>query len=140
MEFQTVDNTLLKTDSYKTSHWLQYPPGTTRVRSYLEPRGGRYKQVLAFGALQVFLHKLFGHPITRPMIDEAEDYVMGHMGPGIFNRAGWEHILNKHGGYIPLKIRAVREGTFVPISNVIMTMEHEDPALPWLTNYFETAM
>ena len=28
-----LNNPILNTDSYKASHWLQYPPGTTQVRA-----------------------------------------------------------------------------------------------------------
>ncbi len=35
-------NIILNTDSYKTSHWLQYPPNTETVFSYIESRGGKY--------------------------------------------------------------------------------------------------
>lgn len=35
-------NIILDTDSYKSSHFLQYPSGTTRLFSYLESRGGKY--------------------------------------------------------------------------------------------------
>ena len=30
-----TDNPMLRTDSYKASHFLQYPPGTTRLLGYL---------------------------------------------------------------------------------------------------------
>lgn len=134
------DNLILQTDSYKPSHWKQLPPGTTVLRSYLEARGGPYSHVLAFGALNIFIDKLFGRPITRHMIDEADEVIGEHIGPGIFHRAGWEHILNKHGGWLPLRVRAVPEGSLVPIQNVILTVENTDPLVPWLTNYYETAL
>jgi nicotinamide phosphoribosyltransferase len=135
----TMTNVILRTDSYKFSHSKQYPPGTAYVRSYMEARGGSYAHTLTFGALRLFLEELFGLPILARDINEAEDYVTKHMGPGIFNRAGWEHILNEHGGMMPLRIRAVPEGLFVPIGNALITVENTDPAVPWLTNYFETA-
>ena len=37
------DNLILNTDSYKASHWLQYPPGTTAAFSYV---GGRPNLVI----------------------------------------------------------------------------------------------
>lgn len=33
------DNIMLLADSYKATHWKQYPPGTTHVYSYMECRG-----------------------------------------------------------------------------------------------------
>jgi nicotinamide phosphoribosyltransferase len=64
-----------------------------------------------------------------------------HFGGGqVFNRAGWEHILNKHDGYLPVRIMAVPEGTVVPGRNVLMTLVNTDPDCFWLTNYLETLL
>ena len=38
-----MNNPLLNTDSYKLSHYLQYPPGTVDVFSYVEARGSKIK-------------------------------------------------------------------------------------------------
>ena len=35
-----MKNLILNTDSYKTSHYVQYPQGTEFVSSYIESRGG----------------------------------------------------------------------------------------------------
>ena len=45
--------------------------------------------------------------------------------------------LQEHGGYLPLRIKAVPEGTIVPFKNVLFTVENTDPKCFWLTNYFE---
>jgi len=45
---------ILNTDSYKASHWLQYPPGTQTVFSYIEARGGSLPYTVFFG-LQALL-------------------------------------------------------------------------------------
>merc|ERR1711971_811857 len=50
------NNICMLTDSYKVTHHLQYPPGTTKIYSYFECRGGAYEQVCFFG-LQYFLKK-----------------------------------------------------------------------------------
>src|SRR5690606_22824720 len=41
-----LDNLLLNTDSYKASHWLQYPPGTDATFFYVESRGGTYDRTV----------------------------------------------------------------------------------------------
>ena len=41
-------NLILNVDSYKTSHYLQYPPGTEYVSSYIESRGGVYPEAWAY--------------------------------------------------------------------------------------------
>ena len=35
-----TNNILLSTDSYKISHYKQYPKGTEHIYSYIEPRSG----------------------------------------------------------------------------------------------------
>ena len=47
-------NLLLNADSYKASHFLQYPPNTTQAFSYIESRGGEFNYTVFFG-LQIFL-------------------------------------------------------------------------------------
>lgn len=52
----------------------------------------------------------------------------------------WEYILNTHGGKLPVIIKAVPEGTTVPVKNVLMTVVNTDPKCYWLTNYLETLL
>ena len=48
-------NMILNTDSYKYSHFAQYPPGTKAISAYIESRrGGMFGHVL-FIVLQMFL-------------------------------------------------------------------------------------
>lgn len=134
------DSILFLTDSYKITHWKQYPPGTEKVYSYFESRGGQFDETVFFG-LQYFLKKyLEGAVITRQDITEAQEFWEQHFGQDLFNRKGWEHILHAHGGRLPISIRAVPEGTVVPYRNVLMTVENTDPAVPWLTNLLETLL
>ena len=62
------------------------------------------------------------------------------MGSEVFNREGWEYILQKYDGYLPIRIKAIPEGTPVTINNVMMTVENTDPKCYWLTNYLETLL
>lgn len=131
------DNLILDTDSYKSSHFLQYPQGTTRLFSYLESRGGRYPQTRFFG-LQYILDRYLTTRITAEMVEEARTLIEAHGEP--FPYDGWMRIVNVHGGRLPLHIRAVPEGTLVPIHNVLMTCTNTDPELPWLPGWFETML
>jgi nicotinamide phosphoribosyltransferase len=128
---------ILNTDSYKASMFNQYPEGTEQVFSYIESRGGEYPETLFFG-LQAFLREYLAKPITKVDIDEAEVLLKAHGEP--FNRAGWEYILEKHQGYLPLAISAVPEGSIVPTGNVLVTVCNTDPKCFWLTTYVETAL
>jgi nicotinamide phosphoribosyltransferase len=130
-------NILLNTDSYKVSMFKQYPAGTTGVYSYIESRGGVYDFTLMFG-LQAFIKEYLLEPITQADIDVADEILTAHGEP--FNREGWQYILDQHQGFLPLVIRAVPEGTVVPVSNVLATVENTDPKCFWLTTYLETAL
>ena len=68
-----LHNILLMTDSYKVSHYRQYPKGTTKIYSYLEARkGGEYSEVMFFG-LQYILKRYFtGQVVTKRKIDQAD--------------------------------------------------------------------
>lgn len=132
-----MNNIILNTDSYKASHWLQYPPGTTKIYSYIESRGGEYDKTVMFG-LQMFLQEYLSKPITLDMINEAEEFFNAHGEP--FNRAGWEYILEKHKGALPLRIWAVPEGTVIDTKNVLVLVVNTDPECFWLTSYVETAL
>jgi len=57
-----------------------------------------------------------------------------------FNEEGWRYILEKHDGHLPIKIKAVPEGTVVPVKNVLFTVESTDPACFWLVGYLETLL
>jgi len=138
-----LDNIMLLSDSYKTSHWRQYPQGTTKVYSYFESRGGKFSEITFFGLQYIIKRYLTGQVVTKEKIDQAEKIINAHMGLGEmkhFNREGWEHILNEHGGRLPVVIKAVPEGMTVPVKNVLMTVENTDPKCYWLTNYLETLL
>lgn len=133
-------NFVLETDSYKFTHWKQYPPGTEHVYSYLESRGGMFPQTLFFG-LQFYLRKyLSGVVVNEEDVREAQAFVDKHIAPGMFNFDGWMHVVRKHGGRLPVVIKAVPEGSVVSIQNVLMTIENTDPQCYWLPNYLETLL
>ena len=134
-------NLLTTTDSYKYSHVSQYPEGTTKIFSYLESRGGEFDKTVFFG-LQYYLKEfLEGKVIETWMIDEIEEFASIHFGSeNVFNRSVWDYIVEKHDGHLPLKIRAVPEGSVVPTKNVLPTIENTDPNCFWLTNFVETLL
>jgi len=130
-------NLILLTDSYKQSHYRQYPPGTQKVYSYIESRGGKYDNIMFFG-LQRFILAYLTKPVTVDDVNQADEVCSSHGVP--FNREGWMHIVEKHGGRLPIHIRAVKEGSLVPAKNVIVDIENTDPECAWLTCFIETAL
>lgn len=100
MERLGVFNTLFLTDSYKISHHLQYPPGTTKIFSYFESRGGKWERTVFFG-LQIILKRyLTGVVVTQEMIEEADTFFREHFGGNIFNREGWELIVSRYSDWM----------------------------------------
>lgn len=132
-------NRIIDTDSYKASHFLQYPPNTTRAFFYLESRGSDrdWNETVFFG-LQYLLKNYFLAPFTQEMVEEAREVITAHGLP--FNYDGWTNLIKKHGGKLPLRIRAVAEGSVVPLHNVLMTVETTDDEFAWVGSWFETQL
>ncbi len=132
-------NRIIDTDSYKASHWLQYPPNTTRAFFYLESRGSDrdWNESVFFG-LQYLLKNYFLAPFTREMVEEAREVITAH--GLLFNYEGWTNLITKHKGKLPLRVRAVPEGMVVPLKNALMTVETTDDEFAWLGSWFETQL
>ena len=135
------NNICLLTDSYKVTHHYFYPEGTEKIYSYLESRvGAEFNKTIFYGLQYIIKKYLEGQIVTEDKIDEADKLMTAHLGEGIFNRAGWEYILDKHNGKLPIEIKAVPEGTPVDVSNVLMTVENTDKRSYWLPNYLESLL
>lgn len=135
-----MNNIILNTDSYKLTHWKQYPPGTEKVYSYFESRGGPSEEIVFYG-IQALIKKYFaGVRVTLNNISEARRIVDKHLGAGFFNVDGWLHILRDHGGTLPVEIAAIPEGSVVTPRTTMFTIENTCPKCFWLTNYLETLL
>ena len=132
------ENLILDTDSYKFSHFLQYPRGTTAMYSYFESRGGKFDKTVFFGLQYILNRYLYGHVITADNVNEAAVFADDHGVP--FPLKGWKRIVDKHQGRLPLIIRAVPEGTVVPNHNILMSVESTDPEVFWLPAWLETLL
>jgi nicotinamide phosphoribosyltransferase len=131
-----LNNVCINSDSYKQGHFKFMKAGTTSVFIYGGPRtGGKFKEVVPFG-LQMYAKNYLRRRVTLNMIEQAAVFMPCHGLP--FNREGWEYIFEKHNGYLPLRIKAVEEGTVVPEGNVLFTVENTDPNCAWATNFIET--
>ncbi|XP_036285606.1 nicotinamide phosphoribosyltransferase isoform X4 [Pipistrellus kuhlii] len=142
-------NILLATDSYKVTHYKQYPPNTSKVYSYFECREKKtenskirkvkYEETVFYG-LQYILNKfLKGKVVTKEKIQEAKEVYKEHFQDDVFNEKGWNYILEKYDGHLPIEVKAVPEGYVIPRGNVLFTVENTDPECYWLTNWVETA-
>jgi nicotinamide phosphoribosyltransferase len=132
------NNLILNADSYKASHFQQYAPGTQFVSAYAEPRVGCLYPYAVYFGLQMFIKDYLIEPVKQRDIDQARAFWPAHGLP--FNEAGWNKILNSHGGYLPIRIDALPEGTVAPPGTALVQVVNTDPDLPWLTTYLETAI
>lgn len=134
-------------DAYKFGHPFQYPPGTTGVYANLTPRSSRIPGatgVVWFG-LQAFCQEIlqdhfdrnfFGVPKDKALADYARlcKLTLGGL-------PSYDHIAAVHDlGHLPLRIKALPEGTFVPYKVPVATIRATRPEAFWLTNWVETIM
>jgi nicotinamide phosphoribosyltransferase len=137
-------NLILDADSYKMTHFPVYPKGIQKSSAYVEARK-RDCIIVPFG-LSMLIKKFLLSPITMEDIDEAEAYAKKHFitkrksGKPCFNRDDWEYILKEYGGFIPVKIWSVREGTRVTSQNVLVRVDCDDSRLAWMASYIETML
>lgn len=131
-----MTNIIFDTDSYKLSHYLQYPPNTTALRAYFEAR--TQDEAIRFFGLQYILKSTLTKQITIDDVEEAYALATEHGLP--FPYDGWVRVVEVHDGYLPIRIKAVPEGTVVPSGNVLFTVESTDPELYWLVTWVETVL
>lgn len=133
-----MQNLILASDSYKQSHFLQYPPEARVISAYVEARLNEFSDQVLFLGLQPFLIDYLGKPVSGADVDEAEAICAAHGVP--FNRVGWDMIVADHGGFLPIEIKALPEGTMVPASVPMLQIQNTDERMPWLTTFVETAL
>lgn len=146
-------NPLLLVDSYKIHHTRMYPDGMTKLYSNLTPRKSRLKGVdgVVFFGLQHFCLEYLIKKFN-------EQFFLKFDSIGITDKIRTEeHKVNliaqykRHCnvdtthieqlwdlGYLPIEIKAVPEGTIVPIGVPCLTITNTHPDFGWLVNYLET--
>jgi nicotinamide phosphoribosyltransferase len=139
-------NPLFLTDGYKTGHNKMYPKGTTLVYSNFTPRSNKYApkgcdEVVSFGQQMVMkqIHEAF----QRDFFSQPKDVVCGEMKEELTMYLGMDydvtHFEKLHDlGYLPIEVKAISEGTMVPIKVPVLTIYNTHPDFYWLTNYLET--
>jgi nicotinamide phosphoribosyltransferase len=141
-------NPALLIDGYKVDHRRQYPNGTEYVYSNFTPRMSRIKGIdkVVFFGLQYFINEFlikqwsenfFSLP-KKTVVEEYQRRMDGYLGP---NAVSSDHIGDLHDlGYLPIQIKAMPEGTLVPIGVPVLTIVNTIPKFFWLTNYLETLL
>ncbi len=141
-------NPLLLTDGYKTGHHQQYPKGTTLVYSNFTPRSNKYApkgcdQVVSFGQQMVMqqIHEAF----KNEFFDRPKDEVCGEMKAELSMYLNTDYDVSHFEalhelGYLPIMVKALPEGTLVPIKVPVLTIYNTHPDFYWVTNYLETIL
>lgn len=141
-----MNNPMLMTDFYKLSHREQYPTGTEVIYSTWTPRASRIQginEVVTFGIQGMILELLCDYfndnffKVSKDII--VKDYIRTVKNCLGVKEPYTKHIEDLHDlGYLPVTVRAVKEGTKIPLRVPMMTIENTDSRFFWLTNFLET--
>jgi nicotinamide phosphoribosyltransferase len=139
-------NPAMLTDGYKTGHHQQYPKGTTLVYSNFTPRSNKYApkgcdMVVSFG--QQLIMKQIHESFRKDFFDQPKEAVCKEIKEELSLYLGVDydtsHFEALHDlGHLPIKVKALPEGTLVPIKVPVLTIYNTNPDFYWITNYLET--
>lgn len=133
-------------DFYKIAHRAMYPEGTEVVYSTWTPRTSRIKgveNVVVFGTqafIKEYLLDVFQeHFFNRPKTEVIAEYTRLIKATLSDQNPYTKHLEELHDlGYLPLLIKALPEGTVVPMRVPVMTIQNTDKRFFWLTNFIES--
>jgi len=128
-------NKIMLSDSYKYSHKYQYPKGMTFMYDYMEARSTKVFPKTVFVGLQGKLNVLTER-FTKEEVEEASIYAKAHGIP--FPYDDWMYIVNELEGKLPVRIKAVKEGSLVDNKNILMSIESTDSKVAWIVGWTET--
>jgi nicotinamide phosphoribosyltransferase len=139
---------ILLKDGYKVGHKFQYPEGTTMVYSNLTPRKSRNANLheIVFFGMQYFIKEYLINQFQEGFFDRDKDEVLAAYARRMNNYLGkdsitYDHIAALHDlGYLPLEIKALPEGSLVPMKVPVFTIRNTRDEFFWLTNMLETLL
>jgi len=134
-----MNNILLQTDVYKMGHMEQYAPGCNKVYSYLTARSDKNFDETVFFGLQYYIKRYLSTPITPEMGEEFLTYRKMILGSNSEEVATKIRALCQL-GYLPIEIKAVEEGTIMPVRNVLMTITNTHPDFYWVVGFMESLL
>lgn len=145
---------LLAIDYYKTGHKEQYPEGTEFVYSNFTPRSsklankieGIFEEKVVFFGLQGFIQWFLIDSFNENFFNRPKEEVVAeykwYMDHGLgLDAVDCSHIAALHDlGYLPIRIKALPEGSLVNIKVPVFTVCNTKPEFYWLTNYLEDVL
>jgi len=146
-------NPLTAIDFYKADHRRQYPQNTEFVYANFTPRSARlapllsdFDQRVVFIGLQGFIKRYLIRDWNNEFFRKPKNKVLMQYKKRMDKALGedafpLDHIEALHDlGYLPLKIKALPEGSRVNIGVPMFTVINTLPEFYWLTNYIETVI
>lgn len=138
-------------DGYKLSHKGFMQPKTTSMCANLTARNGERMTWMAdkkavFFSLQAFIkgvlirefNETFFNLPKASAIGRLNRTVTRYLGPG---KVSMKHFEELHDlGFLPLSIRALPEGSRVPLGVPMITWRETDPRFAWLVTLIETVL
>lgn len=144
---------LANTDSYKLSHKGFMEPNTEIIYSNLTARSHKhfkapksYDGKVVFFGLQHFVKEYLIEEWNAKFFSQPKDKVIGkfkrlvdaYLGEGSVPMGHFEELHDL--GYLPIRIKALPEGSRVDIKVPVLTIVNTNKKFAWLTNYLETVM
>ena len=139
-------NPLTCIDFYKADHKRQYPEGTEYVYSNFTARKSyNGDSHIVFFGLQYFIKWFLQEVWQKEFFDKPKSEVVSEYKRIMENSIGglvdYSHIEELHDlGYLPIKIKALPEGSLVPMKVPVLTITNTLPNFFWLVSYLETIM
>ena len=139
---------ILLTDFYKQVHAEQYDSSITKLVSYYTPRTSRFKDIneVPVIGIQAFIKEyLIDHFnenfFNKPIENVLQEYIIVIAQTMGQNRINSQKISDLHHlGYLPIEIRAIDEGTLIPIKCPAIEISNTHPNFAWCTNVIESLM
>jgi len=138
--YSTKHNPLLALDVYKMGHMEQYKPGVTKVFSYLMARSDKYYDKTVFFGLHYYLIEYLSRPLEPWMAEEFLEVREAILGFPASPEQEKQIRDLANLGYWPLQIRAVSEGSIIPVRNALMTIENTHPDFYWVVGFVESLL
>lgn len=138
-------------DGYKHGHKAMYQPKTELIYSNFTPRSDRLfkgsflydNKLVVFGiqGAMLYVRSEFDEFFRLPKAEAVRRYqrrVDFYLGAGVVDT---QHIEALHElGYLPIRVKALPEGTRVGMKVPVLTIVNTDAKFAWLVNYLETVL
>lgn len=136
-----------QTDGYKINHWPKmYPSNMIKLYSNFTCRSFKKSQIptkfaMVAGTQRLVkkLHKLFNKKffkLKRKDVELSIEKVFGKYQGSPYDASHFMELYDL--GYLPLRIKALPEGTLVPENVPMLTITNTHRDFAWLVNYLET--